>query len=156
MLLNLTSALQTSVYSEAKSKRSYRFNGFNLTRAVRIDQVAHFEAVSLCGNVEISNTISHTLEFRRRRCKKNKVWLTISFINLSTVRYKDVVTFRCLFNFVRNVYYPTAVVSSDPDFILMPFCHLSCGDKKQKHSQIIHNFTLSVKSSIKNEHCFIT
>lgn len=29
MLLNLTSALQTSVYSEAKSKRSYRFNGFN-------------------------------------------------------------------------------------------------------------------------------
>lgn len=127
-----------------------------LTRAVRIDQVAHFEAVSLCGNVEISNTISHTLEFRRRRCKKNKVWLTISFINLSTVRYKDVVTFRCLFNFVRNVYYPTAVVSSDPDFILMPFCHLSCGDKKQKHSQIIHNFTLSVKSSIKNEHCFIT
>lgn len=64
-----------------------------LTRAVRIDQVAHFEAVSLCGNVEISNTISHTLELRRRRCKKNKVWLTISFINLSTVRYKDVVTF---------------------------------------------------------------
>lgn len=46
MLLNLTSALQTSVYSEAKSKRSYRFNGFNLTRAVRIDQVAHFEAQS--------------------------------------------------------------------------------------------------------------
>lgn len=62
MLLNLTSALQTSVYSEAKSKRSYRFNGFNLTRAVHIDQVAHFEAVSLCGYAEISNTINHTLK----------------------------------------------------------------------------------------------
>lgn len=124
-----------------------------LTRAVRIDQVAHFEAVSLCGNVEISNTISHTLELRRRRCKKNKVWLTISFINLSTVRYKDVVTFPRLDVCLT---YPTAVVSSDPDLIIMPFCHLSCGDKKQKRSRIIHNFTLSVKSSIKNEHCFIT
>lgn len=53
---------------------------------------------------------------------QTKVWLANNFINLSIIRCKDVITF--------------------------PHSHVCLtGDKKQRHSQIIHNFKLSMESS---------
>ena len=43
-----------------------------------------------------------------------------------------------------------------PDFITVPFAIYLMEIEKHRRSQFVHNFKLSIMSSIKNEHCLIT